>query len=111
MDGKNLAPARILTHFESDYGAAPKVEMLLGQTVTNVMPDFAFEKYVILPGKITENPFMDICRSQIDVSYFCNSRIVAEKMPGFHWITVYGDYVRETGYILKKIGIKFENLT
>jgi len=36
---------------------------------------------------------------------------VAEKMPGFHWITVYGDYVRETSYVLKKIGIKSENLT
>jgi hypothetical protein len=66
---------------------------------------------VILPGKITENPFMDICRSQIDVSYNCDSSIVAEKMPGFHWITVYGDYVRETSYVLKKIGIKSENLT
>jgi len=34
-----------------------------------------------------------------------------EKMPGFHWITGYGDYIRETGYVLKKTGIKFENLT
>jgi hypothetical protein len=110
MDGKNLAPARILTHFESDYGAAPKVEMLLGQTVTCVMPDFVFENYVGLPGKIADNPFMDICRSQIDVSYNCNSRIVAEKMHGFHWITVYGDYIRETGYALKKMGINFESL-
>jgi hypothetical protein len=110
MDGKNLAPARILTHFESDYGAAPKVEMIMGQTVTNVMPDFAFKKYVGLPGKIAGNPFMDICRSQIDVSYSCESRKVAENMPGFHWITVYGDYTRETGYALKKIGIDFENL-
>ena len=110
MDGKNLAPARILTHFESDYGAAPKVEMLLGQTVTNVMPDFAFKRYAGLPGKIVENPFMDICRSQIDVSYDCDSVKVAEKMPGFHWITVYGDYMKETGYALKKIGIGFEKL-
>jgi hypothetical protein len=110
MDGKNLAPARILTHFESDYGAAPKVEMLLGQTVTNVMPDFAFKRYAGLPGKIVENPFMDICRSQIDVSYDCDSVKVAEKMPGFHWITVYGDYMKETGYALKKIGISFEKL-
>jgi hypothetical protein len=110
MDGINLAPARILTHFESDYGAAPKVEMLVGQTITNVMPDFAFKRYVGLSGKITDNPFMDICRSQIDISYSCDSRIVAEKMPGFHWITVYGDYMKETGYALKKIGIDFENL-
>jgi hypothetical protein len=27
MDGKNREPVRILTHFESDYGASPKVEM------------------------------------------------------------------------------------
>ncbi len=110
MDGKNLAPARILTHFESDYGAAPKVEMLLGQTVTNVMPDFAFKRYAGLSGKIVDNPFMDICRSQIDISYECDSKKVAEKMPGFHWITVYGDYMKETGYALKKIGIGFEKL-
>jgi len=110
MDGKTLAPAKILTHFESDYGAAPKVEMLVGQTVTNVMPDFAFKRYAGLSGKIIDNPFQDICRSQIDIGYNCESKKVAEKMPGFHWITVYGDYIKETGYALKKIGIEFDNL-
>ncbi len=110
MDGKKLAPARILTHFESDYGAAPKVEMLIGQDITNVMPDFEFKRYVGLQGKITDNPFLDICRSQIDVTYNCDSLKVAEQMPGFHWITVYGDYMRETGYALKKMGIALENL-
>jgi hypothetical protein len=110
MDGKKTEPARILTHFESDYGAAPKVEMLLGQTVTNIMPDFAFNRNVGLLGKIVDNPNLDICRSQIDISYACDSLKVAEKMPGFHWVTVYGDYLKETGYALKKIGIAFENL-
>lgn len=111
MDGKKLEPARIRTHFESDYGAAPKVEMLLGQTVTNIMPDFSFNRNVGLLGKIVENPDLAICRSQIDISYTCDSKTVAEQMPGFHWITVYGDYIRETAYALKKIGIAFENLT
>jgi hypothetical protein len=110
MDGKNLEPARILTHFESDFGAAPKVEMLIGQTVTNIMPDFSFRRNVGLTGKITDNPFMDICRSQIDISFKCDSRVVAEQMPGFHWITVYGDYVKESEYAFKKIGIDFYNL-
>lgn len=110
MDGKKLEPARVMTHFESDYGAAPKVEMLIGQTVTNIMPDFAFNRNIGLLGKIADNPFMDICRSQIDVTFGCDSRKVAEKMPGFHWITVYGDYIKEAGYALKKIGIEFENL-
>jgi hypothetical protein len=110
MNGKKSAPARILTHFESDYGAAPKVEMLVGQVVTNIMSDFAFQRNVGLKGKIIDNPMLDICRSQIDISFDCDSRKVAEQMAGFHWITVYGDYIKETGYALKKIRIKFENL-
>jgi len=111
MDGRKSEPARILTHFESDYGAAPKVEMLIGQTVTNVMPDFEFTRNVGLFGKIVANPFHDICRSQIDVSYDCDDIKVAEQMPGFHWITVYGDYMKEAGYAFRKMGIKFEILT
>ena len=111
MDGKRLEPARILSHFESDYGAAPKVEMLIGQNVTNIMPDFSFRKNIGLAGKIIDNPFMDICRSQIDISFDCSTKKVAENMPGFHWITVYGDYLREAGYAMKKMGIKLEILT
>ena len=110
MNGSDLAPVRLLTHFESDYGAAPKVEMLIGQTVTNIIPDFEFSKYCGIRAKIVNNPFMDICRSQIDVSYDCDSRKIAKKMQGFHWITVYGDYIKEAGYALKKIGIDFEDL-
>ena len=110
MDGKKLEPARILTHFESDYGAAPKVEMLVGQTVTNIMPDFAFKRNIGLKGKITGNPDLAICRSQIDIDFECDARKVAEKMPGFHWVTGYGDYIRETEYAFRKIGIEFENL-
>lgn len=111
MDGKRPEPARIMTHFESDYGAAPKVDMLKGQIVTNIMPDFAFETNVGLLGQIDDNPFLDICRSQIEVKFTCDSRKVAEKMPGFHWITVYGDYIKEAEYAFKKIGIGFDNLT
>jgi len=39
------------------------------------------------------------------------SRTLAKRMPGFHWMTGYGDYMRELGYALKKVGIKWENLT
>lgn len=108
MNGTAMEPARILTHFESDYGAAPKVEMKVGQTVTNIMPDFEFRRNVGLKGSIVDNPFMDICRSQIDVRFECDSRKVADLMPGFHWITVYGDYLKEARYALKKIGIGLE---
>jgi hypothetical protein len=110
MDGKNLEPARILTHFESDYGAAPKVEMSKGQVVTNIAPDFAMKRWVGLRGKILDAPFMDICRSQIDVSYDCDDLTLAERMPGFHWMTGYGDYMKELGYALKRVGITWDTL-
>jgi hypothetical protein len=74
------------------------------------MADFAFQRNIGLTGKIIDNPMLDICRSQIDIRFDCDNKKVAEQMPGFHWITAYGDYTRETGYALKKIGIKFENL-
>jgi len=111
MDGKKLEPARIMTHFESDYGAAPKVEMHKGQILTNIAPDFLVKRWVGLIGEIVDAPFMDVCRSQIDIRFSCDSKTLAERMPGFHWMTGYGDYTRELGYALKKIGIEWENLT
>jgi hypothetical protein len=110
MDGKNLEPARILTHFESDYGAAPKVEMSKVQVLTNIIPDFAAERWVGLRGRIEESPFLPICRSQIEVSFTADSQLLAKQMPGFHWMTGYGDYLREVGYALRRVGIDWELL-
>ena len=111
MDGNSLDPARILTHFESDYGAAPKVEMRKGQIVTNIAPDFASKRWVGVVGEIVDVPFLDICRSQIDVRYACDDLELARRMPGFHWMTAYGDYSRELGYALKRIPIEWDLLT
>jgi hypothetical protein len=110
MDGQKREPARIMTHFESDYGAAPKVEMSKGQTVTNIVPDFALKRWVGLLGKIVDTPFMPICRSQFDISFSCDSRTLAKRMPGFHWMTCYGDYMREIGYALKRVNIDWDCL-
>jgi len=110
MDGKNLEPARIMTHFESDYGAAPKVEMRKGQITTNIAPDFKAERWLGLRGEIVDAPFLPICRDQIDIRFQCDSLKLAECMPGFHWMTCYGDYLREIGYALKRVGIQWECL-
>jgi len=110
MNGKSLEPARIVTHFESDYGAAPKVEMKKGTKVTSVIPDFLAKRYTGFVGEIVDAPFLPICRSQVEVAYKVPDARIAENMPGFHWITIYGDYIREAGYALKKIPIAFENL-
>jgi hypothetical protein len=109
-DGQTLDPVRLLTHFESDYGVAPKVEMRKGQKVTNVIPDFKAERWTGFVGEIVDAPFLPICRCQIDVAYKFPDARLAENMPGFHWMTCYGDYVREIGYALKRTPIAWENL-
>ncbi|MHB8957390.1 MAG: twin-arginine translocation signal domain-containing protein [Pirellulaceae bacterium] len=111
MNGTTLDPVRIVTHFESDYGAAPKVEMPKGQIVTNIAPDFKSERWMGLLGTIVDAPFLPICRDQIDVAYDVPDHVVAERMPGFHWMTAYGDHTKELGYALRRVGIAWDNLT
>ncbi len=111
MDGKNLEPVRIVTHMESDYGAAPKVEMRKGQKLTLVNPDFEAQRWMGLEGEIIDAPFKPICRSQIDVKFQVDSDLLAENMRGFHWMIVYGDYLREVGYALKKTDVKWKLLS
>lgn len=111
MDGKNLEPVRILTHYESDYGAAPKVDMRIGETVTVIDPDFEFKKWIGFRGKVQANPFLDICRSQTDIEIEGDCNRLANDMVGFHWMMCYGDYLKETGYALRKLGIGWYNLT
>jgi len=110
MDGKTVEPARIMTHFESDYGAAPKVDMAKGRKLTNILPDFAAERWVGLSGEVIDHPLLPICRSQIDIRFPCSSQLLAARMPGFHWMIVYGDWLREAGYALKRVGIQWECL-
>lgn len=105
MDGVQMEPARLLTHFESDYGAAPKVEMRRGQKLTNLVPDFSVRKWVGFAGEVAGNPFLPICRSQIDVAIQGSTQQLVAEMRGFHWMTAYGDYLREVEYALKKVGV------
>ncbi len=110
MDGERAEPVKVLTHFESDYGASPKVEMRKGQVTTNLDPDFGGRNYVGFEADIVDNPFMPICRSQIDVQIKGSCEALARDMKGFHWMTCYGSHLKETRYALKKIGVKLDTV-
>ncbi len=105
MDGQRYEPVRVLTHFESDYGAAPKVEMRKGQTITVLDPDFSCKRWVGFEGHIVDAPFLAICRSQIDVQMRGDCGRVLREMKGFHWMAAYGNHLREADYALKKLGV------
>jgi L-fucose isomerase-like protein len=111
MDGKNLEPVFIRTHFESDYGAAPRVEMRRGQELTVLVPNFANSRWIGFRGRILEKPTLDVCTSQLDVGIDGDCARLADEMGGFHWMLCYGDYLRETGYALRKAGIEWLNLS
>ena len=36
--------------------------------------------------------------------------MLARHMPGFHWMTSYGDHLKEIGYALKKVSIEWDCL-
>ncbi len=108
MDGKNLLPVRLMTHYESDYGAAPRVEFPTGQPVSLVAPDFGSKRWLGLSGKVAGNPSVAACRTQVEVRLGIPSLIVAQRMPGYRWALVFGDYRREVGYALRRTGIAWD---
>jgi len=107
MDGRALEPARLLTHFESDYGVAPKVEFRRGQVVTVLIPDFSEETWVGFRGRIVDAPDLPICRSQAEIEVEGDWRRLLRELRGFHWVIVYGDYLCEVEYALRRVGIRF----
>ena len=111
MNGRDNEPTRIMTHFESDSGAATKVEYPKGQVITILISNVRCTKWIGLRGKIIDSPSYDICRSQMDVEIDGDWRKLLTDMQGFHAVTCYGDYLREVGYVLKKLKIEWENVS
>lgn len=104
MNGRDYEPATIMTHFESDYGAACRVEYTKGQTVTVVIPNLRCTKWQGFRGTIVESPAYPACRSQMEIAIDGDWRRLMAEMEGFHTQIIYGDYLREIGYALKKLG-------
>ncbi|MBS3772023.1 MAG: hypothetical protein KGY69_17350 [Bacteroidales bacterium] len=111
MNGKDLEPTHIYTHFESDHGAATKVQYRKGQLVTNIIPDFDNSKWVGFTGEIIDHPFYAICRSQYDCTIDGDWEKLLRDMKGFHWMSCYGDYLQEMEYATHKVGIEMENIS
>lgn len=111
MNGQDFEPTRIMTHFESDYGAATRVEFSKGQTLTNIVPNLTCTKWLGFRGRVDDTPNFPACRSQIDMAIEGDWRKLLKDLQGFHTVICYGDYLREVGYALKKTGIAWENVS
>jgi L-fucose isomerase-like protein len=111
MDGKKYEPAKITTHYESDYGAAPKVEIPIGQQVTFIDPEYATGRWVGMKGIVKANPSHEICRSQQDVEIQGDWKKLLAEARDSHWMMVYGDHLQELGYAARKIGINWVDIS
>jgi L-fucose isomerase-like protein len=111
MNGRDYEPAIILTHFESEYGAAPKVEIPPGQEVTFVNPQYSSGRWVGFEGIVKGNPSYEICRSQQDVEIIGDWRKLIKEVRDSHWMMAYGDCLKELEYASRKIGIDWVNIS
>jgi len=111
MDGRRYEPVRIMTHYESDFGAAPKIEMPIGQQVCAISPEYAKPRWVGIGGTVRKNPCLAICRSQQDVEIRGEWKRLIPEARNSHWMMVYGDYLREVGYAAHKIGLNWDNVS
>jgi hypothetical protein len=110
MDGDRYEPMRVVTHYESEYGAAPKVEIPVSQQVSFLNPEYATRRWVGMKGEVVDNPFLEICRSQQDVRIHGDWKKLINKVRDSHWMMVYGDYIQECGYASRKLGMRWETV-
>ena len=111
MNAVRYEPVRVLTHYESEYGAAPKVEIPPGQEVTFIDPEYATCRWVGIKGIVESNPFYEICRSQQDVRIQGDWKKLLSEVRDSHWVMVYGDYLKEIGYAAPRIGVTWETVS
>ncbi len=108
MNGRDYEPATIMTHYESDYGAACKTHYPNDQVVTAVVPNLACSKWQGFRGTIVGSPSYPACRSQMEIRIDGDWKRLLRELEGFHTQVVYGDYTREIGYALRKLGGQIE---
>lgn len=107
MNGVNYEPAEIMTHYESEYGAAPKVTMPIGQEVTFLNPEYSINRWLGFKGNVKGNPFYESCRSQQDVEFQGDWKKLLNEVRDSHWVMGYGDYLKEGEYAARRIGVKW----
>ena len=106
MDGVHYNPMRIMTHYESEFGASPKVDFPIGQKVTFLDPHYSNPRWLTFTGTVQSNPDFEICRSQQDVLLDGDWKRLKREARDSHWTMSFGDYKNEVEYISRKIGVQ-----
>ena len=111
MDGNFYEPADIVTHYESDFGAALKAYYKINQRVTLIDPDAAQKRWLGMEGVVSANPSLAACRSQQEINFIGDTDILKKEIRGSHWMMAYGSWTREVGYATRKLGMDWLNIS
>jgi hypothetical protein len=111
LNGARYEPAKIVTHYESEYGAAPKVDMPLGQQVTFIDPEYSTGRWLGFTGIVKGNPSYEICRSQQDAEIQGDWRKLLNEVRDSHWMMAYGNHLKPLAYAARKLGIQWIDLS
>ena len=103
-------PEKILPHFESDYGAAPKVSLPINKEVTFFNPEYSTNRWLGFKGNIKSNPHLDSCTSQQIVEIQGDWKKLKSEARDSHWVMAFGDYLKEGEYAARRIGVKWEDI-
>lgn len=110
LDGVRYEAARIMTHYESEFGAATKVEIPVGQQVTFIDPEYSTGRWLGFTGIVRSNPDYEICRSQHDIEIQGDWKRLLNEVRDSHWMMAYGDHRKELAYAARKLGIQWDEL-
>ncbi|MFB3829749.1 MAG: sugar isomerase [Bryobacteraceae bacterium] len=110
LDGKTADPVRVVTHYESDFGAAPKVEFRKGMKLTAIDPDFSAKRFLGLRGQVIGAPFYPTCRSQVEIAFEGDTEKLQRNIRGWHWMLTEGDYLKEMAYASRKAGMEWTGI-
>jgi len=111
MNGKHYEPVKVMTHYESEYGAAPKVELPEGRQVTFIDPEYSTGRWLGFTGVVKSNPSYEMCRTQHDVEIEGDWRKLLNEVRDSHWMMAYGDCLKEAGYAARKLGVEWVDLS
>jgi hypothetical protein len=82
----------------------------VGQEVTFIDPEYSQPRWLGFKGIVRGNPDYAICRSQQDVEIQGEWKRLTREVRDSHWLMVYGDFLRESGYAARKLGLRWETV-
>lgn len=97
---------RASVHHETRLGLAPSVSMEPGREITVAGFSHDLKHIIATPATITHNTDYHVCITQMEADV-PDGKFLYDNFQGFHWITVYGDWMSRLEETAKLLDVNF----